>query len=265
MTEIQTIGQADIVERVVAEGDLAALTAPERVLYYRAVCQSLGLNPLTKPFEYIRLNGKLTLYPRRDATDQLRKIHGVALQIVSRDWHEDVYIVTARATARDGRTDESTGVVATGGLKGETLANAMMKAETKAKRRVTLSIVGLGWADESEIDSIPSAQVVTVQPETGEILKDPPTQPEAPAHWGALGSEGRMRVMAKKDELGMTLANVREALTQANGKPVVRLTDFEGTEAEAIAALERWWVHANPKWQKEPGTEPEAEPEPELA
>jgi hypothetical protein len=37
------------------------------------------------------------------------------------------------------------------GLKGEALANALMKAETKAKRRATLSAVGLGMMDESEI------------------------------------------------------------------------------------------------------------------
>jgi hypothetical protein len=37
----------------------------------------------------------------------------------------------------------------------------MMKAETKSKRRVTLSIVGLGMLDESEVDSIPGAKAVT--------------------------------------------------------------------------------------------------------
>ena len=42
------------------------------------------------------------------------------------------------------------GVVSITGLKGENLANAMMKAETKAKRRATLSICGLGWMDEVE-------------------------------------------------------------------------------------------------------------------
>jgi CO dehydrogenase nickel-insertion accessory protein CooC1 len=34
----------------------------------------------------------------------------------------------------------------------------MMKAETKAKRRLTLSLAGLGWPDESEVVDIPSAQ-----------------------------------------------------------------------------------------------------------
>ena len=49
------------------------------------------------------------------------------------------------------------GAVSTAGLKGEALANSMMKATTKSKRRVTLSICGLGMLDETEIDSIPAS------------------------------------------------------------------------------------------------------------
>lgn len=167
-----------VLEKVVVEGDLSKLSPAERITYYRNVCESLGLNPLTRPFEYIVLNGRLTLYARKDATDQLRRIHGVSVRIVSREFVENLglYVVVARATTADGREDEAIGAVNVRGLSGDALANAIMKAETKAKRRVTLSIVGLGWTDESEVDTIPGAQVVRVDPETGEIL-DAPAQP----------------------------------------------------------------------------------------
>ena len=49
--------------------------------------------------------------------------------------------------------------MALGTLKGDALANALMKCETKAKRRVTLSIAGLGWLDEIELATIPGVQV----------------------------------------------------------------------------------------------------------
>src|SRR5664279_1133601 len=52
--------QGDIMESVIAKGDLAKLTPDERVRYYNEVCRSMGLNPLTQPFSYITLNGKLT-------------------------------------------------------------------------------------------------------------------------------------------------------------------------------------------------------------
>jgi len=44
------------------------------------------------------------------------------------------------------------------GLKGEAAANAFLKCITKAKRRVTLSISGLGFSDETEMDDIPGAE-----------------------------------------------------------------------------------------------------------
>ena len=139
-------------EQVVVQGNLATLSENERIGYYARVCESLGLNPLTRPFEYITLNGKLTLYARKDATDQLRDIHGVSIHNLERvhDHDNGMYVVIAHATDRKGREDSGMGVVAVAGLKGEALANAMMKAETKAKRRATLSICGLGWMDEVE-------------------------------------------------------------------------------------------------------------------
>ena len=146
---------APAIERALVMGDLAGMTSEQRVMFYKAVCESVGLNPLTRPFEYITLNGKLTLYARKDATDQLRQLHKISVEIMSREMVDDCYVVKARALAADGRADESIGAVTLGQLKGEMKANAIMKAETKAKRRVTLSICGLGMLDESEADPRP--------------------------------------------------------------------------------------------------------------
>lgn len=162
--------KAAVLEQVVIQGDLSKLQPAERVAYYKTVCESVGLNPFTKPFEYINLNGKLTLYAKRDATDQLRAINGVSVEITSREMHDNgIYVVTARARDKHGRTDEAIGAVSIAGLKGDALANAIMKCETKAKRRVTLSICGLGWLDETEVSTVPDAEAVDVDMETGEI------------------------------------------------------------------------------------------------
>lgn len=156
MKSVDKTDKAVLLEKILVEGDLSKLTPAERVVYVNKVCEALGLNPFTKPFAFIRLNGKLVLYATKDATDQLRKVHGISVQIVDRQIvNNEVYVVTARATDKNGRTDEAIGAVSIKGLSGEALANAMMKAETKAKRRVTLSICGLGFLDESEIESSP--------------------------------------------------------------------------------------------------------------
>jgi hypothetical protein len=154
----------DAIERAVMAGELADLNAAQRADYYHAVCRSLGLNPLTKPFEFLTLNGKLRLYALRDCTDQLRRLHGISIYITNREKMGDIYIVTARAKDRMGREDESTGAVAIGNLKGDALCNALMKAETKAKRRVTLSIAGLSWLDETELETIPRPDVTSGHP-----------------------------------------------------------------------------------------------------
>jgi hypothetical protein len=145
------------IEQALVQGDLSGLDAEQRVNYYLKVCSSLGLNPYTKPFDYLVLNSKLVLYARKDATDQLRKIHGISMSPPVHARMDDLYTVTVMATDKVGRTDSAIGAVSVTNLKGEQLANALMKAETKAKRRVTLSLCGLGMTDESEVDSIPDA------------------------------------------------------------------------------------------------------------
>lgn len=159
------------IEQVLMQGNLSKLTPDQRVVYYNKVCESVGLNPLTRPFDYLDLGGKLTLYARKDATEQLRQIKKISIISLEGKMVDDLYIVTAKANTPDGRIDQATGAVSIGNLKGEQKANAIMKAETKAKRRVTLSIAGLGWTDESEIESIPNAKLVDVDTETGEIIE----------------------------------------------------------------------------------------------
>src|SRR6478672_12215048 len=145
------------VEQALVMGGLSGLDPEQRVNYYMKLCSSLGLNPLSQPFDYLMLNGRLVLYARKDATDQLRKLHKVSIIALEREQIGELMVVTASAAASDGRRDSAIGAVPVQGLKGESLANALMKAETKAKRRVTLSLCGLGMTDESEVDSIPGA------------------------------------------------------------------------------------------------------------
>jgi hypothetical protein len=125
----------------------------------------MGLDPFTKPFDILRLNGKEVLYCTRSGTQQLNKLHKVSHLITSRDTNAEagVYIVTSKASLPDGRCTESIGAVNIAGLKGEAYANAIMKAETKSKRRATLDLLGLGVLDESEAESIPNATTVALQ------------------------------------------------------------------------------------------------------
>lgn len=161
-SEITT--QSNVVSQLILNGDLSKLAANDKVRYYNGYCERMGLDPFTKPFDILRLNGREVLYCTRSGTQQLNKLHSVSHLITSRELIESVgvYQVTSKASLPDGRCTESIGAVNITGLKGEAYANAIMKAETKAKRRATLDLLGLGVLDESEADSIPNAEPASI-------------------------------------------------------------------------------------------------------
>lgn len=151
-----------VVESVVVRGDISALAPADKARLYIQTCESLGLNPATQPLAPLRLNGKEILYPTRGATDQLAAIHKLNREIVDGPKIVDIngtkvgYCV-AKATHPNGRTETAIATVPA-----TDPAMLYMKLETKAKRRVTLSILGLGWLDETEIESIPAAAKAAV-------------------------------------------------------------------------------------------------------
>ncbi len=261
VAETRAENVAAVVESVVIQGDLAKLQPAERVSYYRSVCESLGLNPLTKPFEYLMLNNRLTLYARKDATDQLRASRGISVEISAREFLQDaglcvvtakaagkdgrtdesVGAVSVKAAGKDGRTDESVGAVSVKGLQGENLANALMKAETKAKRRVTLSVAGLGWLDETEVAAVPDARHVTVDPETGEVLdRNHRPGPQVAArdsggrvNWSAFWAEARRLGFDQRSVYGLAGTN---SLTHLDREAIEDLLALMRDKAEFAAA-----------------------------
>ena len=198
------------IEDVLVKGDLSKLTEHQRTDYYLNLCKSIGLNPLTQPFEYLTLNGKLVLYAKRACADQLRKINGISLHIVSQEQADGLLTIHVKAKDSTGREDEDLGVVSfPEGLKGDARANTVLKAVTKAKRRVTLSISGLGFLDETEVADLPEtakrpvAPPVTIeQPKTLAPPHDPQTGEIGPhkIEYDTWVTFGQKMIAATKDQ-----------------------------------------------------------------
>lgn len=148
--------RAKVIESLVLRGDLSGLSPAQRTAHYIRVCDSLGLNADSQPFAYLRLNGKEILYATRGATDQLARTNRVNREIIDGPKVIDlagtkmVYAV-CKASLPDGRFETATATVPL-----IDPVNVLMKCETKAKRRATLSILGLGMLDEMEVESIPA-------------------------------------------------------------------------------------------------------------
>ncbi|WP_212005775.1 hypothetical protein [Chitinophaga sp. HK235] len=169
-----------IIQSLVLNGDLSKMDPQMKVTYYKQFCERIGLDPFTQPFKLLKLNGKEVLYCDRSGTQQLNKKHSISHEIRGREIISDCYVVTAQAIDPTGRHTESIGAVSIIGLKGENLCNAMMKAETKAKRRATLDLLGLGILDETEVDAIPGATTTPLDLNGQSETTTPPARPLAP-------------------------------------------------------------------------------------
>lgn len=207
--------------KMIIGGDLSTLSADQKVVYYVKICERLGLDPFTRPFEYLVLNNKLVLYARKEAAEQLRIIHQISLTDLEPSFSPDGNCYMVKVKARmGGREDVASGAVSLldksgEKLKGEAFANALLKTETKAKRRATLSICGLGMLDETEVETIPSARPAKATPLTpgtgARLAKLYSGDKEAAiaAHVKRLGLEG---VDQLSEEQGLLILSFVEAI-----------------------------------------------------
>jgi hypothetical protein len=171
-------GNELIVSNLVTKGDLSGLSPDQLTEYYIGLCDKLGLNPVTKPFDVIVLNGKKVMYANKECSLQLSKINGISIVEMNQTFERDLCITKVKAQDKSGRFDIATGAVDITGYSGDKLANAIMKSETKGKRRVILSISGLGSLDESELETIPHESPELKKIENKEPVKAKPEKVE---------------------------------------------------------------------------------------
>jgi len=160
----EQLGRA--IDEIIMKGDISSLTTPQRAEFLGKLALSMGLNPLSQPFELIVLNDKLTIYAKKGAADQLREKHKIKTTVLSKGFLDEgktAYYVEVQLQTPDPngnydtqgcRSEVEIGCAGVGGSTGEALGNAHMKAYTKAKRRGTLAFCGFGGLDELEVDSI---------------------------------------------------------------------------------------------------------------
>lgn len=176
----ETVAPEDI-EQVLFYGNLETLTVAQRNSYLVKLCKHLGISPMTKPFDMLNLNGKLTVYANKGAAAQLQDSRKISVEVtyagllkLGEELNKDIYIVEVATKDVEGRTGCNVGAVSIKGLVGEALSNAIMKCHTKASRRAILQHTGLGFPDETEVGSIPQQPMVTVDAGVTRIL--PPSE-----------------------------------------------------------------------------------------
>lgn len=291
-TQVNTEVSEDIIAKLVLTGDLGALNEIERFKFYKGLCDHVGLDYRTTPFQLIKLQGKVVVYCTRAGAAQLNKLHHVSHTILSRQMVGDQFTVIAKAWLPDGRQTESMGAVCVNGKRNEDLSNAMMKSETKAKRRATLDLLGLGVTDEEELEGMSGLERVAnieLPPEppsaspkpasTPPVQQAPPpataAAPEpaaAPAQEPAPAAEpGRFAPSPKEKDI-ITLREKLESKgipekfivdsyvkAQMVPKESTKLEDFEHAVIETLLA-ERAWTRVMAAWAKQHHVPPNANP-----
>lgn len=227
---------------LLSTGDMKGLSQDERLAYFKARCEHAGLDPLSAPFEWMTLQGKLTLYAKKTATDQLSSLHKLKVTIVSdKVIMDSVYVVRARAEAPDGRVKEEDGAVPVKGLDPQALANAVMKASTKAARRAVLAITGLSMLDETEVETIPGAKTgEPVQTPAARLVQAVEVMPPAPQALEPGVDPTAMQDEPPEDDEELdivTATRLRIQATKTLGALLVVAADIKRMPAEVREAL----------------------------
>lgn len=174
-------------------GNLIGLNQDQKDAVLVELCKRYNLDLVLTPFVKIDFRGVEKFYLTASGTDQIAAQQNLTRKITEFKLNQELGLVECRATvtnADKSRSEDSISFypitkfsqtrdaqgklsVTSTMLQGEELANALMKAQTKAIRRATLSFVGMasGVADESEVS----------QPTPNTLLPVPAKKVEEPA------------------------------------------------------------------------------------
>jgi hypothetical protein len=187
--------------------DLEHLDKDQKAKYYSDACDYLGIPANLNLLAFIFMNqgdaGRHeVLYAKKGATDIIRQNRGittVSLEVTQIGIPGQICF-TVRGRDKNGREEYAIGAASIDGLRGKALSDAIMTAQTRAARRMTLQFVGGGVLDETEIqdqtttlinnvalDAIQIQPVVLPNVEPGLVVETTPTETQKAAR-EALGT-----------------------------------------------------------------------------
>lgn len=225
----------EIVSSIILHNDLSKLSKEQQVQYVAYRCNKAGLDVAGSPFNLIpNKEGKLFLYANKEAAAQLNQLRSLSPVVSKEEFLMDntIYKVTYRVT-ENGRTTEDCGAVGLVKVKKmagkedeirklspDEVADAIMKAHTKAKRRAILTHCGIGTNDLDEplivVDTAPNPQKEEIKQADAVVKDTPKPEPEKPA---------------KADEFSSWSGKIDSIQTQElpGGRPCWEIKGADGT------------------------------------
>jgi len=148
--------------------DLESLNEAQRQDYVKAICKHLGvpdnLNLIALTYvDDAEGPSRLVAYAKRGATENVRNGLQINIESLTHQMIGGSIVFTAVAKSdKTGRREIATGSKWIEGLQGTQLDDAIMTAQTRALRRVTLQFIGAGVLDESEVNQRKVVHVTSV-------------------------------------------------------------------------------------------------------
>lgn len=140
--------------------NLERLSEEQRAQYLRDFSEHLGLPPDLNALDLIWMDDdnksglrKLVVYCRKGTADLLRDIHQVQVKSLEQLTIPGCVAFKATGVNKTDRQEIAVGAHDSEGLRGARLASAVMTAQTRACRRLTIQFAGGGMLDESEVNA----------------------------------------------------------------------------------------------------------------
>ena len=154
-----------------ANGSIQHLANNEKRELLAKICNSLGLNQYIMPFRiYRNMEGHEFIYATKECCAELRHLHNINVLTESHSIIDGMVIASVSGNNKYGRVDHEIGAIDINSLQGQDRANAVMWAMTKAKRRLTLSLAGLGVLADVETRDMKEVIEYNVLEETPKAL-----------------------------------------------------------------------------------------------
>ncbi len=134
---------------------------------YAKECRRLNLDPFDRPFDVISFKkGSLRLYLTSKGNDTLAAIHNISRVTIHQPQVRVVQkallvYCQSEAILPAGRRQSASAFLPYNEV---TLATDLMKIETKAERRATMKLMGIGALLEDDLSSIPNVMLPAVEP-----------------------------------------------------------------------------------------------------
>lgn len=138
--------------------DLDRLSDEQLHQYYLDACAFHGVPPELNVLAFTLMDSgdgarRRVLYAKKGATDIIRERLGISVADLRKEIFNGTLTYTCFGKNKDGRLEIAVGASYIEGLTGRTLEIAIMVAQTRAVRRMTLQFAGAGLLDETELQA----------------------------------------------------------------------------------------------------------------